>query len=155
MFGTITDAEITSFVNSIDCPPQSERVTRLSYARPWVRDALRKIAELTKLPDNWDGYGSRPIQPKAHQQATVLIEQLGKSNMPGPQIFPVPGGGLQLEWQNDKCGAELEILPDGSMQYLIEDEAGEMREGAVAPSLTEVYRLFRWFDHQETTIVTF
>ncbi|NOT59402.1 MAG: hypothetical protein HOP19_04165 [Acidobacteria bacterium] len=119
----------------------------------WRTEALNKIVELAALPENWDGYGSRRIQSAAQHQTTNLIEKLSQTALPAPQIFPVPGGGLQLEWQTEQSGAELEILPDGSMQYLIEDASHEMREGTA--SELEVTRLVRWLEAQETSIATF
>lgn len=135
--------------------PQWDRVTPLTDDSLWLLSALRKIAGLARLAENWDGHGSRPIQRGALQQSAPLLGLLSKSSLPEPQIFPVPGGGIQLEWQNAKCGAELEILPDGAMEFLIVDAAGEMREGSVSSSLEEVYRLINWFVRQKTSIVEF
>jgi hypothetical protein len=83
------------------------------------------------------------------------VELLSKYTLPPLQIFPVPGGGLQFEWQTATCGAELEFLPDGTMQYLIEDAQGEMREGEVSSSDLEVYRLIRWLTSQDLSIASF
>jgi len=119
----------------------------------WLRDALKKVTELAELPEDWDGYGSRPIQQKAYQQAANLLSYLSKFNLPAPQIFPVPGGGVQFEWQNAKCGLEIEALPDGSIEYLIVDERHEMREGSVTPgSFIEVDRLVNWFNRQMSSV---
>jgi hypothetical protein len=37
---------------------------------PAVKTAVGKIAELAKLPENWDSYGSRPIQGAAIEKTT-------------------------------------------------------------------------------------
>lgn len=134
--------------------PQWGQVTHLSDGHPWMRTALRKITELVEMPENWDGYGSCRIQQSAHRKATSIIsELLSKTSMPAPQIFPVPGGGIQFEWQMAHGGAELEILPNGSMEYLIEDSSGEMREGVATDN--EVMRLIRWLEYKEKSIATF
>src|SRR5215467_9106658 len=100
-------------------------VTPLTRATPWLRAAQRKISELARLAENWDSYGSRPIQEAAIEQASKAIEYLSDINLPPPQIFPVPGGGLQLEFEQDGRELEIEFLPDGSMGYLMVAGSGE------------------------------
>ncbi len=119
----------------------------------WRDDALSKMAELAALPENWDGYGSRRIQSAAQRRTEALIDRLSQTAVTAPQIFPVSGGGIQLEWQTAQGAAELEILPDGSMHYLIEDAARKMCEGAVSD--LEIARLIRWLAAQETNVTTF
>ncbi len=95
------------------------------------RSPVNKIKELAKLPENWDGYGSRPIQSGVLTAAKNLLPTLDQMGLRYPQVFPVPGGGIQLEWQNERGELELEILPDGEIAYLIVDERGQMREGSL------------------------
>lgn len=110
-----------------------------------VKTVVEKIAELARLSENWDSYGSRPIQPAAIEKTIELLRELSKFDLPLPQIFPVPGGGIQLEWQNAERELEIELLSDGSVEFLIVDEEGEMREGQISPySSAEIYRLVHW-----------
>jgi hypothetical protein len=95
---------------------------------------LNKVRELALLSENWDSYGSRPIQPMAIEKTVEILFSLSNSNLPQPLIFPVPGGGLQLEWQNEECELEVEVLPDGSVEYLMVDENGVMTTGQSNPS---------------------
>lgn len=113
-----------------------------SLDRSWLAQAVQKIAELSALPENWDGYGSRSIQQTAVEQASSLLPGLASFNLPAPQIFPVPGGGIQLEFQQEARELEIEILPDGSMEYLTMNEEGQMSEGFVLPA--DIYRLAHW-----------
>ncbi|MEJ7859995.1 MAG: hypothetical protein WKF90_00015 [Pyrinomonadaceae bacterium] len=122
----------------------------------WLRRAQQKLRELSELRDNWDSYGSRPIQQKASETAAELLTETAKFGLPEPQIFPVPGGGLQLEWDNAKCELELGILPDGEMEFLITDSKGEMLENRISPSwMGEIYRLANWFVNQRDSINDF
>jgi hypothetical protein len=117
-------------------------VTPLADANPWLRNAQRKITELKQLPENWDSYGSRPIQQAAIEKAADLLAILSKLGLPPAQIFPVPGGGIQFEFQQDRRELELEILPDGSIEFLIVTNGDEMREGTIpSVSMAEIYLL--------------
>jgi hypothetical protein len=35
-----------------------------------------------------------------------------------PTVCPVTGGGYSLTWQRSERGLEIEILPDGTAEYL-------------------------------------
>ena len=119
-------------------------VTPLSRATQWLRSAQRKISELAQLAENWDGYGSRPVQQPAIEQAADILACLSNLDLPNPQIFPVAGGGLQLEFQQDPRELEIEILPDGSIEFLMLKD-GEMREGSIPyGSRGDLYRLAYW-----------
>jgi hypothetical protein len=120
-------------------------VTPLAKATPWLRAAQLKISELAQLAENWDSYGSRPIQPRAIERASAALDCLSYINLPAPQIFPVPGGGLQLEFEQGGRELEIEFLPDGSRGYLMVAENGEMSEGSIpAGSKGDLYRLAYW-----------
>lgn len=116
-----------------------------SLERSWLHLAESKISELSKLPENWDSYDSRAIQQPAIEQATALLFKLANLNLPPPDIFPVPGGGLQLEFQQESRELEIEILPDGQTEYLTVNEDGQMSEGSISVgSQNELYRLAHW-----------
>jgi hypothetical protein len=119
----------------------------------WSRAAQKKLEELSKLPENWNSYGSQPIQPDAIEVTAKLLSDLVKLKMPEPQIFPVSGGGIQLEWENSKCELEIEILPNKSVEYLIVDEDGMMHEGQVPQyNLIEIACLTEWFKKEKQSI---
>lgn len=119
----------------------------------WLRSARKKLEELAALPQNWNSYGSRPIQPEAIETTANLLSDLAKIKMPEPQIFPVSGGGIQLEWENSKCELEIEVLPDKSIEYLIVDEEGNMHEGQMPQyNLIELACLTNWFVSERSSI---
>jgi hypothetical protein len=117
----------------------------ISRANPWLSSAQQKISELAQLPENWDSYGSPPVQQPAIEQAADLVACLSRLDLPDPQIFPVPGGGIQLELQQRQRELELEILPDGSIEYLLVAKGSEMLEGSIpSSSKGDIYRLVYW-----------
>ncbi len=131
-------------------------VTPLADTNLWLRTAQKKITELTQLPENWDSYGSRPIQPSAIEQAADLLALLSRLDLPRPEIFPVPGGGIQIEFQQDRRELEIEILPNGSTGYLQVAETGEMREDTIpSGSREDIYRLAYWLQGGEAAAYQF
>jgi hypothetical protein len=125
---------------------QTTGVTSLLSSNAWLRRAQRKLKELSELQENWDGYGSPQIEPEALEIAAELVTNTATFGMPEPQIFPVPGGGLQIEWERLRRELELEILPNGEIEFLLVDRDGEMRENKVSPNWKgEIYRLVQWF----------
>ncbi len=108
---------------------------------------LDKLAELSELPENWDGYGSPGIQPVVKETASDLIETLHKAGAPMPHFAPVSGGGIQLEWRKKNRELELEILPNGEIAFLKAPEPGEMEEGILPLSFhADVFELVKWFN---------
>ncbi len=121
----------------------------------WKRSAQKKLEQLSKLPENWNSYGSRPVQAEAIEITANLLSDLVKLKMPEPQIFPVSGGGLQLEWKNLGRELEIEIRCDRRIEFLVVDEEGEMYEGQLPNhnSLYEVSFLTHWFNKEGKTSI--
>ena len=124
---------------------QSSKVIPLSKLSPWQLNTIRAVVKLANLPDNWDGYGSSKIQPKALATAFHLVLAIQIEEPPTPHISPVPGGGIQLEWQTSTRELELEILPDGSIEFLTVLEGNDMEEGCLPlDQVGEAQRLIYW-----------
>ncbi len=141
-------AELTNSANV-----QWSSVTSLWDADPWLFTALKKLAELARLPENWDGYGSRPVQLAAVEGTARLLAALASVSPPPPHFCPVPGGGVQLEWQVSSRELELEVLPNGSMEFLVVDEEGEMLEGRLAPNrFDEMRTLIGWLKREQSNV---
>jgi hypothetical protein len=111
-----------------------------------LRRMIDEVDELANLPENWDGYGSPPIQSAVRRTAYKLVELLDNLGLPNPHFAPVSGGGLQLEWQKEKRELELEIFPNGKVSFLMVEDSGEMNEGALPPDFQpDLSRLATWF----------
>jgi len=110
---------------------QWNSVTPLEGVDLWLRSAQRKLTALTRLRADWDGYGSPPVQAGAIARVADLLAVLAKLDLPNPELFPVPGGGLQLEFRQGNRELEIEIRPDSSIEYLLVENGTDMREGEV------------------------
>jgi hypothetical protein len=114
---------------------------------------LKEVAKLARLPANWDGYGSPPVTEHAVRTAIDLLRAVEGGAVPAPHVCPVTGGGLGILWQASARRLEIEIVPDGSVEYAaLTREGGEehaIEEGSVAVSRSEeachlVKRLIDW-----------
>src|SRR5262249_17862283 len=93
-------------------------MTTLRDAPPWLAEACRSISRLAQLPANWDGEGSPAPKPVVLEQALRLLAEMEPYAMPTAHIGPISGGGLGVEWRLGERDLNLEILPDGSIEYL-------------------------------------
>lgn len=125
----------------------SKATSLVSYINSWLKDSQDELHKLRELPENWDSYASPRIKDVSVKTTADLLIALAKFEMPKPQIFPVSGGGLQLEWQRNKRELEIEVLPDGSIEYLKVFEDGEMIEGSIDKA--NVWQLVKWFRENE------
>lgn len=85
-------------------------------------EARERITALGKLSAGWDSYGSQPPNHVAIAGSRQLFEESQQRGLPLPQIVPVAGGGIQLEWNLPRKALELEVLPTGAVECLMVDE---------------------------------
>lgn len=91
---------------------------------------------LGALPEDWDGYGAKPVSPLALNMAGNLIDALLRYPLPPPQLVPVPNGGVQLEWVGEAIEVDLELRPDGSAVFVCDDNMmGEEIDGELPDDL--------------------
>lgn len=91
----------------------------------WVLERVAsELSRLVQLRPGWDGRHGKPVTQEAvYGTAGVLINLLDR-NSQVPQFFPLPDGGIQVEWYGDN---EIEIDVDGSGgAYVIATSKGEV-----------------------------
>ena len=102
--------------------------TELANPPPWLKLALATVARMAALLASWDSYGSPPLSETARQNAVQLLASIEYEDFPAPCIVPISGGGLQIEWQDNRRELELEIVA-GSHEVLFlkvhEDDSAE------------------------------
>lgn len=92
------------------------------------------VESLARLKPNWDGYGAPAISEAAIDRAMDILWTVRRCVR--PRIVPTARGGVQLEWYGVDEEIEVEVLPDGSAEYLlVQVDAGNRQtdeaEGAV------------------------
>ena len=74
------------------------------------------------LPKNWEASGSPKPTITAINGAIECIgnvASLGFETLSVPFVAPMADGGVQLEWDHGDRHLEIEVLPDGSMAYVM------------------------------------
>lgn len=150
MIGDIAYADLTTW----------QQGTEQHHARAWVRTPqwadgilsfslnawqtqnLKGLVRLKRLCDNWDGEGSPRPSAIALDSASELLVSLPFEDLPTPFVSPTSLGGVQLEWTQHGRELEIEILPDGSMEFLTVLNGTPQNEGPT--SREEVSSLARW-----------
>jgi hypothetical protein len=97
---------------------QWSEIEPLSGKANWVADALNRLAELGTLGDNWDSYGSQPVQPAAKAAARHLILGIPSDFVPQPHVSAVAGGGIGFHWCIENRDLELEVAPNGDIEFM-------------------------------------
>ena len=114
----------------------------------WEIEPIQAALSLRSLPRGWDRAGSPPPAGATVERAIDVISsaaKLGFDDITAPHVFPVPGGGVQLEWLQGDRRLEVEVLPDGSTQFVIIKDGDPLKEGEYPlwPP-TEAKILFSW-----------
>lgn len=99
----------------------SARIPATRHARtPADPDApANTLARLRHLPAGWDGHNAKPPTGAACDTAARLLAALARAGATAPQLFPVPDGGVQLEW-HARGSVEIEVEPDGTTSLLVD-----------------------------------
>jgi hypothetical protein len=106
---------------------QQHSIVTLEESGPeWLPQTEEALRKLLSLPQNWNSYGARPIQPQNVDSAVQLLHQLAGQNTPQPIVVPTVRGGVQLEWHTDGIDLEIEINEPGRFQVLYEQPSKDM-----------------------------
>jgi len=82
-----------------------------------IEKAIDDLDALSKLPIDWDSYGSPKISDDLIMAAKRFLYQL-EFEFIAPRVVPVSGGGIQLEWQIGERELELEFTDSENIGYL-------------------------------------
>lgn len=119
---TISDKELSG-VNHVNDEfgketGQWSEVLSIFNLTPSKIKGLKTLLEFGNLQNNWDTYGSPPPTKLAIKRALKLVTDFLMDDDPMPQIVPVSGGGIQFAWRKQDREVNLDILPDGRMEYV-------------------------------------
>jgi hypothetical protein len=90
-----------------------------------------RLERLLELGSGWDGEDAERLDPDALVTAARVIAQAISAGLPEPELFPVPDGGVQIEWAAGPVELELEIEPgQRGVVFVCDDEqTGQQIDG--------------------------
>nr|WP_250808213.1 hypothetical protein [Neorhizobium tomejilense] len=68
----------------------------------------RKLSELMRLKEGWDGYRGRPLSPAVADRVHAILATCLADTGRYPSIVPGPSGDVQMEWHWG--GIDLEVI---------------------------------------------
>jgi len=133
----------TRQVNSSQERAEQPNEPILDFPRLAVPIQHERLRSLTRLGQNWDGYNSKPISQQALRAADDVLQKGSQYKIGNPRVAPVTGGGVELEWTMGKVDLEVEVLPDGSLEFVRTLKDGRMEDNNDLPA-DDVRSLFLW-----------
>jgi hypothetical protein len=96
-----------------------------------ARRIMQRLDRLLDLGSAWDGADAQRPDPDAVVTAARVIAQGISAGLPEPELFPVPDGGVQVEWRAGPVELELEIEPgDAGVVFVCDDDqTGQQIDG--------------------------
>lgn len=104
-----------------------------AFVRPTT--LLARVAHTLRsfltLPADWDSYGAQPVQTAAVEEALVLLQdadflQLLPAQQPRLAAYPLSNGGVQLDVNGGHWPLEIEVSPDGQIEFTFFGPANEV-----------------------------
>jgi hypothetical protein len=113
---------------------------------PWHVGAVTAVFRAVGALPDWDSYGSPSPTLQAREKSLALLTCVVNSGfdcrLPIPYAFPVPGGGLRLEWELNQREVALEVLPNGSMEFFRAQNGRAEEEGPLHKD--RIPRILEW-----------
>lgn len=115
---------------------------------------LQKIGKFSRLKENWDSYGAKPIDKECIDKSLKIIEELIKLkstesfDIPNPFIAPLSSGGIQIEWERDERYLEINISSNASIVdfYTTDNtKGGQLSLEGSLKSVSFISELIAWF----------
>jgi hypothetical protein len=80
---------------------------------------LTKLGRLMELEQDWDSYGGVPASSTAVVACEGLVLRLGPT-FRLPAVYPLPTGGIGLEWESKDAEVTIEVDANGFASLLVE-----------------------------------
>lgn len=91
------------------------RPIRRGRATPdWWQEVIARVTELLRLPENWNSYKAKRVNPCIADSALRLLREIAVPGLGAPTIVPTSSGGVQIEWHENNVDVEIEMQSLGS-----------------------------------------
>lgn len=108
----------------------------------WRSIALGAVEATKDLPEVGDRWTACRPSPRVRKMAESVIEQIEREDLPVPLVGATIEGGIQFEWHNGRRELEIEILPEGPIEFLWVQDRKPIREGHLTG--TELAASIKW-----------
>ena len=106
------------------------------YAMEWFYPTLRAMAALPWWTDNWSSGATRTQAAAIVYMLEILIKVLD-SRTPPPAVVPTWNGGVQVEWHRNGIDLEIEVAPEGDIEYFFKSPDEEC-EGRISDDFSQL-----------------
>ena len=97
------------------------QAVRLGCGAPALMRA--EVERLLALPDDWDTYGSPPIDRTVAERVDRLLDLIELLGMTLPAVIPMSSGGISVEWWSYKDNEiTISVEPDEAAEIYWEGE---------------------------------
>ncbi len=118
-----------------------------------LQSTILQIADLCKLPPNWDSYGARPVDPNRARAAIDFLLKMVDASTPLPSIVPLNQGGVQFEWHCNNADLEIAIASPSRLHVSFEDlSSGEMIEETIVGDLRPIQRYLQRLSQEKQPV---
>ena len=108
----------------------------------WFEPVIKAMAKLPWDEDNWND-DAKPTQPSAAARLLVLLAEILDDATPPPYIVPTWRGGIQAEWHQNGIDLEIEVDPEGWLEYYFENDSEHYEGPLTEENLSELIRQAR------------
>lgn len=115
-------------------PPETPPIEVGTPESASLLTAFDRIAEMARLPADWDREGAEAPTASAVAATCVLIEAVaadqerrGGRRLAPTTSSPIPDGGLQVEWEGPSARIDVQANRDGSYGFLVDWGAAAAR----------------------------
>jgi hypothetical protein len=125
--------ESLEFRREYDDSAQWSAVLNTARLSSQQKSLIKRLVELSKLPNDWDSYGSPAVTLLATELAQDVI-YVGEWDF-SPNIAPISGGGIQFAWNMGARSLELDISDEGIITYFKAENDEPLEEGVIEDAL--------------------
>lgn len=82
---------------------------------------VKEILSFKSLNNNWDGYGSYPLEVESASNALMLLDKFSEEIISKIiEVYPNPHGTVSMEWENSSKETLVLEIGNTSMSYFVE-----------------------------------
>jgi hypothetical protein len=82
----------------------------------------QRIKYYKYLPDNWDGYGAKPLSSESVKHALVFLRRLKQFKTNICFVYPTGPGYVGIDFKNTKVRVESKIISIGKISFFYKEK---------------------------------